>query len=322
MNGNPIVFSGSSNRQLAEDIARHLSIELGKAELRKFSDGDTLVKIQESVRGADAFIIQPTCCPSNETIMELLVFIDALKRASADRITAIMPYYGYARQDKKTYPREPISAKLVANLIETAGADRVLCVDLHSAAIQGFFDIPADNLSAMNLLAEFFQKKEINNLIVVSPDAGGVKRAKNFSEILGIDLAMINKYRPKENVAETIGVLGNIRGKNCILVDDMIDTAGTLCAAAKTLKENNAKKIFACATHGVFSGTAFKKISESEIGEVIVTDSIPLKEGAPEKIKVISIAPLLADAIKRIHTGKSISELFKQKDGKQLYLNT
>ncbi len=322
MNDKSIVFSGSSNRQLAEEIARYLSIELGKAELKKFSDGDTLVKIQESVRGADTFIIQPTCCPSNETIMELLVFIDALKRASADRITAIIPYYGYARQDKKQYAREPISAKLVANLIETAGASRVLCLDLHSGAIQGFFDIPADNLSAMNLLAEYFQKKEIPGIIVVSPDAGGVKRAKKFSEILGVDLAVINKYRPKENVAETIGVLGNVKGKNCILVDDLIDTAGTLCAAAKTLKENGAKKIFACATHGVFSGEAFKKISESEIGEVIVTDSVPLREGAPKKITVLSIAPLLADAIKRIHTGKSISELFKQKDGKQLYLNT
>lgn len=317
-----VVFSGSSNRLLAEEIARHLSLELGKVELKKFSDGDTLIKIQESVRGTDAFVIQPTCCPSNETIMELLIFIDALKRASADRITAVIPYYGYARQDKKLYAREPISAKLIANLLETAGADRVLCLDLHSSAIQGFFDIPADNLSAMNLLAEHFSKKKVTNLIVVSPDAGGVKRAKKFSEILGIDLAVINKYRPKENVAETTGVLGNVKGKNCVLVDDMIDTAGTLCAAAKTLKENGAKKIYACATHGVFSGEAFKKIAESEIDEVIVTDSVPAKSGAPKKITVLSISPLLADAIKRIHTGKSISELFRQKNGKQLYLNT
>jgi len=322
MNGKPIVFSGSSNQELAKEIARHLSIELGKTELKRFSDGETLIKIEESVRGADVFIIQPTCSPSNETIMELLIFIDAVKRASAEHITAVMPYYGYARQDKKLYAREPISAKLVSNLIETAGANRVLCLDLHSGAIQGFFDIPADNLSAMNLLAEFFGKKGVKNLVVVSPDAGGVKRAKKFSEIIGVDLAIINKFRPKENVAETIGVLGNVKEKNCIMVDDMIDTAGTLCAAAKTLKENGAKKIFACATHGIFSGEAFKKINESDIDEVIVTDSVPLKRDAPGKITVLSIAPLIADAIKRIHSGKSISELFRKKDGKQLYLNT
>ncbi len=322
MNSPLLVFSGNANRTLAEEIARHLSIELGNAELRKFSDGDTLVKINESVRGDDVFIVQPTCRPSNETIMELLVFIDALKRASSERITAVIPYYGYARQDKKQYAREPISAKLVANLIETAGADRVVCVDLHSGAIQGFFDIPADNLSAMNLLAEHFQKKSIENLIAVSPDAGGVKRAKKFAEILETDLAVINKFRPRENVAETMGVLGNVKGKNCVLVDDMIDTAGTLCVAASTLKENGAKKVFACATHGVFSGEAFKRLEESEINEVITTDSIPLAEGAPKKITVLSIAPLLAEAIKRIHTGKSISELFKHKNGKQLYLNT
>jgi ribose-phosphate pyrophosphokinase len=317
-----VVFSGSSNRQLAEEIARHLSIELGKADLRRFSDGDTLVNIEESVRGKHCFVVQPTCCPSNETIMELLVFIDALKRASADCITAVIPYYGYARQDKKLHSREPISAKLVANLIETAGANRVLCLDLHSGAIQGFFDIPADNLSAMYLLAEHFHKKQLKDLIVVSPDAGGVKRAKKFSEILGIDLAVVNKFRPKENIAETTGVLGNVKGKNCVLVDDMIDTAGTLCAAAKTLKENGAKKIFACATHGIFSGEAFEKLEKSEINEVIITNSIPLRPGAPKKITVLSISHLLADAIKRIDSGNSLSELFKQKNGKQLYLNT
>jgi ribose-phosphate pyrophosphokinase len=316
-----IVFSGNSNKPLAEEIAAHLRMDLGKAEIRRFSDGDTLIKIHESVRDADVFVVQPTCSPSNETIMELLVFIDALKRASAARITAVMPYYGYARQDKKQYAREPISAKLVANIIERAGANRVLCLDLHSGAVQGFFDIPADNLSAMNLLAAFFKEKELENIIVVSPDAGGVKRAKMFAEIIGTDLAVINKFRPRENVAESIGVLGYVKGKNCILVDDMIDTAGTLCAAAKTLKENGAKEVFACATHGVFSGEAFERIKKSEITRVVITNSVPVKEES-EKIIVLSIAPLLADAIRIIHKGESISELFKQKDGKQLYLNT
>jgi ribose-phosphate pyrophosphokinase len=321
--GNGIaVFSGSANRSLAEEIARHLGVRLGNAELKRFSDGETFVKIHESVRGADAFVVQPTGPPSNETLMELLIFIDALKRASADRVTAVIPYFGYARQEKKLHAREPISAKLVANLLETAGAGRALCLDLHSGAIQGFFDIPADNLSAMNLLAQHFLEKRLEEPLVVAPDAGGVKRAKTFADILGADLAVVNKYRPRENVAETIGVLGDVRGKSCILVDDLIDTAGTLCAAAKTLRENGARSVLACATHGLFSGPAFQRLAESGIRELVVTNSVPQRADAPPNLVTLSVAPLLGEAIGRIHTGQSISELFKQANAKQTSLNT
>jgi len=322
MGGKLRVFSGNANLPLAGEIARRLKIKLGESEIKRFSDGESFVRIHESIRGEDVFVVQPTCSPTNDNVMELLVIIDALKRASAERITAVIPYYGYARQDKKAHAREPISAKLVANLLETAGADRVLCLDLHSAAIQGFFDIPADNLSAIDLLAEPFKQMGLRNAIAVSPDAGGAKRAKNFAEILGVELAIVNKFRPKENVAESTGVLGNVKGKDCVMVDDMIDTAGSLCSAAKVLKEAGARKVYACATHGVFSGEAFARLAKSEIEEVIVTDSIPLKPGAPSNITVTSVAPLLADAVERIHTGKSISELFRQRTEKQVTLNT
>jgi ribose-phosphate pyrophosphokinase len=302
------VFSGNSNVALAEEIAKHLKTKLGGAEVGEFSDGEPRIEIQESVRGADVFMVQSICTPANNNIMELLVFIDALKRASAQRITAVIPYYGFGRQDHMM-GREPISAKLVANFIAQAGANHVLAVDLHSPQIQGFFDIPCDNLTAMKLFADYLKEKKLGEIVVVSPDVGGVKRARNFSRMLEAQLAVIDKNRPKPNVAEVMNVIGDVEGKTAVLVDDLIDTGGTVVNGAEALLEKGAEKVYACVTHGVLSGGAPEKIDESKLAELVITNSIPLKEQG-KKIKVLSLAPLLAEAMKRIHLGESVSQLF------------
>lgn len=310
-NGELIVFAGNSNKQLSEEIAKKLGLSLGKCELKRFSDGETALVIKESVRGKDAFVIQSTCAPVNDNLIDLLVFIDALKRSSARRITAVIPYFGYARQDKMVEKREPITAKLVANLIEKAGCKRIMTMDLHSGSIQGFFDKPCDNLSAKTLLIKEIQEKKLSDLVIVAPDAGAAKQATKIAKELNAETAIVNKSRPKPNeVTEQTQLIGEIENKNAVIFDDLIDTAGTLCLAAKLLKENGAKKIFACATHGVFSGPAIQRINESVIEEVIVTNTIPLNGKQSPKIKCISIAPLLAEAINRTNKEESISELF------------
>jgi ribose-phosphate pyrophosphokinase len=291
-----------------------LGIELGKGEVGRFSDGEIRIKIDESVRGMDVFIIQPTCHPVNENLMELLLLIDAFKRASARRITAVVPYYGYGRQEKKVRPREPISAKLVADLISVAGADRVLTVDLHADQIQGFFNCPVDQLTAVPILADYFNSMGLSNgeVVVVSPDVGGVARARHFAELLGAPLAIIAKRRPEPNKAEAMEIIGDVEGKTVIMVDDIVDTGGSLLKGAEALLERGAKKIFACCTHPVLSGEAVQRIENGPIEELVVTDTIPLGEKNSHKIKVLSIAPLLAEAIARIHNEKSVSALFRR----------
>ncbi|HLK47822.1 MAG TPA: ribose-phosphate pyrophosphokinase [Bryobacteraceae bacterium] len=307
-----IVFTGNANRPLAEEICANLEMNPGRAMVRQFADGETYLQIQENVRGADVFIIQSTCTPVDRHLMELLLMIDALKRASAGRITAVLPYYGYARQDRKDKPRVPISAKLVASLMERAGADRILTVDLHAAPIQGFFDVPVDHLFAMPVLIEHYKAKKIPDLAVVSPDAGGVERARAFAKRLNSPLAIIDKRREEANVAEVMNVVGDVQGRNCLLVDDLIDTAGTLVKGAEALLEKGAASVSACATHAVLSGPAVQRIEESEIREVIFTNSIPLSKEAKKssRIQALSIAPLLADAIRAINGETSVSGLF------------
>ena len=306
------VFTGNANPALAREICSNLEIELGHAMVRQFADGETYLQIQENVRGADVFVIQSTCTPVDRHLMELLLMIDALKRASAGRITAVLPYYGYARQDRKDKPRVPISAKLVASLMERAGADRVLTLDLHAAPIQGFFDVPVDHLFAMPVLIEHYRAKSIPDLTVVSPDAGGVERARAFGKRLNSPLAIIDKRREEANVAEVMNVVGDVEGRNCLLVDDLIDTAGTLVKGAEALLEKGAASVSACATHAVLSGPAVERIEKSEIREVVFTNSIPLsKEAAKSKrIRALSIGPLLADAIRAINGETSVSGLF------------
>jgi ribose-phosphate pyrophosphokinase len=308
------LFTGNANPKLAADVAQELGIELGKGEVGRFSDGEIKIKIDESVRGMDVFIIQPTCHPVNENLMELLLLIDAFKRASARRITAVVPYYGYGRQEKKVRPREPISAKLVADLISVAGADRVLTVDLHADQIQGFFNCPVDQLTAVPILADYFNSMGLSNgeVVVVSPDVGGVARARHFAELLGAPLAIIAKRRPEPNKAEAMEIIGDVEGKTVIMVDDIVDTAGSLLKGAEALLERGAKKIFACCTHPVLSGEAVQRIENGPIEELVVTDTIPLGEKNSHKIKVLSIAPLLAEAIARIHNEKSVSALFRR----------
>jgi ribose-phosphate pyrophosphokinase len=308
------LFTGNANPKLAADVAQELGIELGKGEVGRFSDGEIRIKIDESVRGMDVFIIQPTCHPVNENLMELLLLIDAFKRASARRITAVVPYYGYGRQEKKVRPREPISAKLVADLISVAGVDRVLTVDLHADQIQGFFNCPVDQLTAVPILAEYFQSLGFSNndVVVVSPDVGGVARARHFAEILGTPIAIIAKRRPEPNKAEAMEVIGDVKGKTVIMVDDIVDTAGSLMKGAEAMLERGAKRIYACCTHPVLSGEAVKRIENGPIEQLIVTDTIPLGDKKSEKIKVLSIAPLLAEAIARIHYEKSVSVLFRR----------
>ena len=310
--GNKIkIFSGNSNPELAQKIASQLGVELGDAVVTRFSDGEISVNINESVRGVDAFIIQSTCSPVNRHLMEMLIMIDAFKRASAGRITAVIPYYGYARQDRKAKARDPITAKLVANLLTAAGADRILTMDLHANQIQGYFDIPVDHLLGGRILMEHFEKMNIEDLVVVSPDHGSVARARTFAQYLDSPIAIVDKRRPNDNVSEVMNIIGDVRDKNLIILDDMIDTAGTLCNAAEALKKFGAKNIYACCTHPVLSGPAIERIQNSELTEVIVLDTIPLpEEKRIEKIKILSTAPLFASAIEKIFDCESVSVLF------------
>jgi len=307
------VFSGNSNRPLAEKICDYLGVPLGRAEVRTFSDGEVMVEIDESVRGADVFVVQSTCPPVNDNLMELLVMIDALKRASAGRISAVVPYYGYARQDRKVAPRHPISAKLVANMITVAGASRVLTMDLHAGQIQGFFDIPVDNLYARPVLLQYIREKFSDDLVIVSPDAGGVERARAFAKRLDVSLAIIDKRREKANVAEVMNIIGDVKGKVAVIVDDIVDTAGTLTKAAEALMEKGAKAVYGCCTHPVLSGNALERIEASPIEELVVTDTIPLSSESSKcpKIKVLSVARLFGEAIRRIHLNESVSALFE-----------
>lgn len=314
------VFSGSAHKQFAEDICVSLGVPLSASKIFRFSDGEIGVSIEESVRGADIYLVQPTCEPANEHLVELLIIIDALKRASANRINIVMPYFGYARQDRKTRSREPITAKLIANLLVKAGADRVISADLHAGQIQGFFDIPVDHLTGGPLLCSYFRQHlkkeaEAGNLKVVSPDIGGVVRARKFAELIGnADLAIVDKRRSHEvaNVVEVMEIIGNIEGKTAILVDDIIDTAGTMVQAADALVKRGAKEVYACCTHPVLSGPAIARLRDSVIKEVVVTDTIPLSEDKIfDKITVLSIAPLFAEALRRIHSEHSVSILFR-----------
>lgn len=308
--GNLKLFTGNANPALAQEIADYLSVKLGNAQVKHFSDGEISIMIDESVRGSDAYIIQPTCTPVNDNLMELLIMVDALRRASARRITAVLPYYGYARQDRKSRGREPITAKLVANLITQAGARRVLAMDLHAQQIQGFFDIPLDNLLGLPILADYYKHKDTDNLVVVSPDMGGVARARNLAQQIGVPLAIIDKRRPKPNVSEVMNIIGDIEGKEVILVDDMIDTAGTITNGAQALMDRGAKCVDACCTHAVLSGPAIERINNSPIQELVTTNTIPLGDKKSDKIKVLSVAPIIGEAILRIHMDQSVSELF------------
>ncbi|MCF6461132.1 ribose-phosphate diphosphokinase [Clostridium sp. Cult3] len=305
------VFSGNANKELAKDICKELGVPYGCCEVGKFSDGEIFVNIDETVRGSDLFIIQPTCTPVNNNLMELLILIDAFKRASAGRINAVIPYYGYARQDRKTKAREPITAKLVADLLTVAGIDRVVCMDLHAGQIQGYFDLPVDHLSGVPILAEYFKGIVDRETVIVSPDLGGVTRARNFANLLDLPIAIIEKRRPKANVSEVMNVIGDIEGKNVVIVDDIIDTAGTITKAAQVLKNFGAKTVYACATHPVLSGPAVKRIEESVIEKFVITDTIPLEEDKRiDKIEIVSVAPIFAEAIRRIHDNESVSILF------------
>ena len=314
------VFSGSAHKSFTENVCKNLGIPVSESKLFRFSDQEIGVCVDESVRGTDVYLVQPTCEPANEHMIELFIMIDALKRASAYRINVVMPYYGYARQDRKTRAREPITAKLMANLIQEAGADRIITADLHAGQIQGFFDIPVDHLTGIPLLASYFEntlKKQVEdgNLIVVSPDIGGVARARKFATRLGhnTDLAIVDKRRSHEiaNLCEVMDIIGDVKGKTAVLVDDIIDTAGTMCKAAEALKERGATEVYACATHGVLSGPAIDRIKESVLKELIITDTIPLPdEKKIDKIEVLSIAPLFAEVIRRAHADESVSILF------------
>lgn len=305
------VLTLNSNRRLAEEIAQHIGIELSICSVSRFSDGEVQINIEESIRGCDTFVIQSTSAPANEHIMELLIMIDALKRASAKTINVVLPYYGYARQDRKARAREPITAKLVANLLETAGATRVITLDLHATQIQGFFDIPVDQLVGVPLLADYFKEKQMEDLVIVSPDHGGVVRARKMADRLKAPIAIIDKRRPKPNVAEVMNIVGNIEGKTCIIVDDIIDTAGTITLAANALIESGAKEVYACCTHAVLSGPAIERIDNSKIKELVITNTIPLsEEKLIPKIKPLSVASLLAKSIIHVHEERSVSQLF------------
>jgi len=304
------IFAGSSNPELAKDIASYMKSDLGRIDIKRFNDGEQYVRFRDNVRGTDLFLIQGSSKPVSENLMELLIMIDAAKRSSAERITAVMPYFGYARQDRKSASREPITAKLVANLLEKAGANRVITLDLHSDQIQGFFDVPLDNLTTRLKLMQYVKEKNLSDLVVVAPDAGSAKSSTKVSKDLGAELAIVNKARPEAGVAEVMNIIGNVKGKNCVMFDDMIDTAGTICAAADTLKKEGCKSVSVCATHGLFSGPALERIEESGIDFVVVTDSIPRTGKRSEKIKVLPVADLLGEAIKRIHLNESVSDLF------------
>lgn len=306
------LFSGNAHAPLAQEISEQLNVPISETVLKRFSDGEVWVEIEENVRMMDAYVIQPTSNPANENLMELLIMIDALKRASADTITAVIPYYGYARQDRKSQPRVPITAKLVADLLTSAGANRVVSVDLHAGQIQGFFDIPFDHLYALPVFLEYFQKNPVENLTVVSPDVGGAERARAYSKRLGGNLALIDKRRPAPNVSEVMNIIGDVKDQNCVIVDDIIDTAGTMCSAAQALLENGAKSVSACCTHGVLSGPAIERINNSALDKLIVTNTIPLeaKREQCDRLEILSVAPILAESISRIANGKSVSSLF------------
>ncbi|MBE7012969.1 MAG: ribose-phosphate pyrophosphokinase [Ruminococcaceae bacterium] len=308
------IFTANSNPEFAKKISDHLGLAIGKSEVGKFSDGEIFVNIGETVRGSDVFVVQSTCSPVNDNIMELLIMIDAFKRASAGRITAVIPYFGYARQDRKAKARDPISAKLVADLIATAGADRVLTMDLHAPQIQGFFNIPVDHLLGMPVLSKYYKNKiksSGNETIVVSPDLGSVTRARAFAQKIDVPLAIVDKRRPKANVSEVMNIIGDIKDKDIILLDDMIDTAGTIVNSAKALKERGAKNVYACCTHAVLSGPAIERIRDSVIDELVVLDTVPLTEEKKlEKIKVLSVANVFGEAIERIYEDLSVSTLF------------
>ena len=307
------LFTGNANPALATEIAKVLDTPLGEARVSRFSDGETFCEIRENVRGRDTYVVQPTCSPVNDNIMELLIMCDALRRASATSITAVMPYYGYARQDRKVAPRTPITSKLVADLLVSAGVTRVLCVDLHAGQIQGFFNIPLDHLYALPVFLEDYLKSRFNkDSVFVAPDAGGVERTRAYSKRLGASLAIIDKRRERANVSEVMHIIGDVTGKDCIIVDDMIDTAGTLCNAARAIMDGGARSVVACATHGVLSGPAVQRIEESPLEEVVVTNSVLASEEAraSKKIKFLSIGRLLGEAIRRIHNSDSVSSLF------------
>jgi ribose-phosphate pyrophosphokinase len=305
------VFSCNSNPLLAKSICNHLGIPLGDAKVNKFSDGEIHIQLNETVRGMDVYVVQSTCDPVNQHLMELLVVVDALKRASAGTINVVMPYYGYARQDRKARARDPITAKLVANLIETAGADRVLAMDLHATQIQGFFNIPVDHLLGVPILSKYFQDKNLSDLVVVSPDHGGVIRARRLAERLGAPLAIIDKRRPEPNVSEVMSIIGKVKGKTAIIIDDIIDTAGTIILATDAILERGAKEVYACCTHPVLSGPAIDRIRNSEIKQLVTTDTIALgPKKMLDKIEVLSVAPIIGEAIYRIHNEQSVSKLF------------
>ncbi len=312
-----MLFSGRANPQLAADIAEKLGVELGPVTSKTFSNGEVYCRFEESIRGADVFIVQPTCgnaqtgVTANDSLMELLFMIDAAVGASAHRVIAVTPWFGYSRQDKKSAPREPISARLVARMLEAAGADRVLTMDLHAGQIQGFFQKPVDHMTALFMLTQYFGDLGIPDLVVVAPDAGRVKLNKKFASKLGAELAILDKERPAQQVAEIGYVIGDVRGKNAVIVDDMIDTAGTLCAAARTVKEAGAERVYAAATHAIFSGNAFENLRNSELQEIVVTDTIPVQPGRPENVRVLPCAELLTDSIRRIFVDDSVSEVFQ-----------
>ncbi|NAZ31000.1 MAG: ribose-phosphate diphosphokinase [Caldimicrobium sp.] len=307
------LISGTANTELAQKISEYLATPLVQTKITRFSDGEVFVEIKENVRGADVFIIQPTCPPVNENLVELLIMVDAARRASARRITAVIPYYGYARQDRKTAPRTPITAKLVANVIVVAGARRVLTMDLHAGQIQGFFDIPVDHLYAMPVFLEYLKDKfRGEEIVIVSPDAGGVERAREYAKRLNATMAIVDKRRPRPNESEVMNIIGDVKDKIAVIIDDMIDTAGTICKAASAIMDRGAKEVYAVATHPVLSGPAVERLAQSPIKEVVVSDTIPLREEAQrlDKIKVLSVSKLLGEAIRRIHTDDSISSLF------------
>lgn len=306
------IFTGNANPRLAEEIAEHLGISLGDASVNHFSDGEINVRLNESVRGEDVFLVQPTCPPVNENVMELLIMMDALRRASARRICAVLPYYGYARQDRKLKARDPITSKLLANLITVAGAARVVTMDLHAGQIQGFFDIPVDHLPGVPILAAYFQKLNLGEVVVVSPDVGGVTRARDMASRLGASIAIIDKRRPKPNVSEVLNLVGEVQGKTAIIIDDIIDTAGTITKGVDALLERGATAVYACCTHPVLSGPARNRLQASPLKEVVVTNTIPVSpERSFPKLRILTVAPLLGEAIIRIHEDLSVSKLFE-----------
>ncbi len=317
MLNNTVLFTGNANPALSQEIATHLGLELGRASVGRFSDGEVAVEIQQNVRARDVFILQPTCAPTNENLMELLIMADALKRSSARRVTAVIPYYGYARQDRRPRStRVAISAKVVANLLETVGVERVLTMDLHADQIQGFFDIPVDNIYASPVLLSDLKSKNYTDLVVVSPDVGGVVRARALAKQLGCDLAIIDKRRPAANVSEVMHVIGEIEGRNCVIMDDMIDTAGTLVKAAEVLKDRGAQRVYAYCTHPILSGPAIERIAKSQLDEAVVTNTIPLSDAAKAcpKIRQLSVAFLFAETIRRISDGESVTSLFAEQN--------